>query len=244
MTARSRRSGTLFALSKFRRQTAARSELNSRASTIPPLPDFEALTHLRVTDLSVGDAERHATGKLGDYLSRRTPGRAYDVPPLIRTLISQITRRSDYAGAVTSAADVLDRKAIARADLERWLELAGVAADPARAVGAIEQMLSGPIPFTRIKRLRKEIMRYQVERLDIGNRDIRYLRRAVLQAMSLLGEVQVLADVIRSVDEDAALRAKFDDVFGHEYVVAAALLEAYEDHELPPAGEEPEEEAE
>lgn len=208
-------------------------------------PAFESYTHLRVTDLSVGDSSGHALGKVERFLSRRAPMRKRHAEPFYRTLFTEVTRLSDHVAPVTSYDEFLQYKALSRDRVEGFVEMTVADLDLDQGWTSLESRLNSEgLAYSRILAIHSAWRHYEVDRLDVRLRPITKLRSAVNAWIATHPTFSRLTDVLNELETDDHVRTARSNLFSVDYTAAVALMEIYERHEepeLPPTHPESEE---
>lgn len=201
-------------------------------------PQFEAYTFLRVTELSVLDSQGHAVGKVDQFIEKRAPNRKRYAQPFYRALVTEITRRSDYAEVITSYDDFLKKKALTRDQIESFLAMAGAGVNLDELWTVVENRLNTEaVSITKVRLIRQGWVAYEVDRLAPENQLVSRLRESILTFVSRAGidQIERLTDLLNLLATDTLVQSERSKLYSDEYVAAAALMEVYERSELPPS---------
>lgn len=205
-------------------------------------PQFEKYTFLRVAKLSVKDSSGHAVGKVEEFLERRAPNRKRLAKPFYQTLFSEVTRRNDHAAPVKTYDELLENKSLTREQVEGFVKLAATEVDLDAVWNSVSNRMDHEgVPLMRTRSIRQEWNRYEVQRLEVRNESLAIVRASIRNVVHRAIEESVakITTILDLVDNDVEVRLSRSHLFSADYACAIALMELYEESELPPTDSEP-----
>jgi hypothetical protein len=167
--------------------------------------DQAELMHFMKADLSLHDASTHTKGKLHNFVVKAYGEIAYNLDALYRAVIEDCRTRSKYTGQIKSFEDLIQYKAISRADVDNWLAAVGM-----QVKVPDWSEIAADLTYDAIKkiRLRAEWKKYRVKVLDSGDEGVRSVRRDIRGALaSIADEGLSLTDLADSVLTSVKLAA-------------------------------------
>lgn len=159
--------------------------------------DQAGLMHFVKADLSLHDASTHTKGKLNNFVVKAHGEVAYNLDGLYRAVIEDCRTRSKYTGEIKSFEDLIQYKAICRADVDNWLAAVG-----AQAKVPEWSEIAADLTYDAMKkvRLRAEWMKYRAKVLDAGDEGIRSVRRDIRSTLVSVAKDELpLADLVETV---------------------------------------------
>jgi hypothetical protein len=170
------------------------------------LNDCKAL-HFIESDLSLKDASGHLKGKLTDFIEEVVGGDAvYQPSSLYLLMTDEFRRRAIQAGTYSSIPELLQKKAVTKADVNSWLDTIRTEKNHPKW-----EDVSGHLnlPAMKLADMRRSWKRYEAEVLDSGNIALNRVR-----------------DVIRKEQVSSAYTSlDFDDYLSQCFLKVSAGIE-------------------
>jgi hypothetical protein len=154
-----------FADMDVKHQAAFLSKINEEYPEVT-LDDCKAL-HFVESDLSLKDASGHLRGKLTDFIEKVVGGDAIYRPSSLYLLMTdEFRRRAIQSGSYASISELIQKKAVTKADVNSWLDTIRTGKDLPRWEDIVGSLI---IPAIQISKMRQSWVRYEAEVLDPGN---------------------------------------------------------------------------
>jgi hypothetical protein len=142
-------------------------------------PTLGSLVTVHVTDLSLDDHSRHATGRLSDFLDRHFPGHSFPVSAVYRAIFSEIQRKHNYEWDISSLDALLKNKAITRDQFQEMLNKLSMKARFSTLWTSIQSQLSTEgEPYSNILAIKSACTTLEVDRMDRTNQVLQKIQTA------------------------------------------------------------------
>ncbi len=193
-------------------------------------PEFEKISFLSVTDLSLHDHSIHTRGKLNYYIKEKNPYLKLNIETIYLTLHDEIKRRNNYEWDIGQSEELLRNKAMSKSQFVSILEGICRSADVSGNWELIRpQLRSEGEPIPCISRIKEAWNIYEVQRMDKTNTLIQKMRDAVVEIMDRVDACDYdknLRELIKIVSEEYnALRPVREPFINDDYIKAIVLME-------------------
>lgn len=186
-------------------------------------PDYESLSFLKVTELSLNDSSAHTKGKLSDFFEEIKPNGKFAIPALYQNLFSEVKRRSAYNKEIHSFEELIEKKGISRSNLQNWLDNAGVCKDYDELWKSIEiSIISERMPLLERRKLKSSWTDFELAIKDPNNTVVKQLRAQIhdisksLEQSGELGTLttlEVLTKVFNNYQQNKINQNVYDEYF-------------------------------
>jgi len=197
-------------------------------------PQFEDITFLKVTELSLSDSANHTKGKLSDFLELIIPNGKFAIPALYKSLFEEVKRRTNYNKEIHSFEDLIIKKGICKRIFNEWLGNVGAFKNYDEIWTRITNALTNEgVGVLEIKTLKRAWTDFEIETKNPNNEVFLRIRDKVKQLLNELEKTGVLNDLrnyacMNKILEYYKQSETEKSVYDESIIKATILAEIYE----------------
>jgi hypothetical protein len=218
--------------------TKLKKELGlSQAHSLLPNVVFE------YSPLSLHDHSAHALGKVTTFLENQYPHHGISPSAAYRALVGEIMRLTNYEHPLETFADILFHSGMSRSRFQALLDQIPAAKNPHQTwLEAKQDLTACNVAFPLITAIRREWLQYEADRTDFSNHVLQDARKQAKALIQIEAMNPACLHIMDAVDK-TLLKIKTPLLAAKPYLTAMALIEYYEQQQLPPSTPQPPQEA-